>query len=136
MTIRRENKISVTDITSEGFWLHTCSRRYYVSFEKHPYFLGASVEEIQQVTICREHVSWEALEIDLCTKYIEQPKRGTYLGFSKKQLERLYKYNKEQIEKGGKPYENARLLDFPYWRELNKNHEVKYNTKKGGKYEV
>ena len=131
-----ESMVEITKITEDGFWIRVFVKEYFrrkklgkkpkdyfVSFEFHPHFFGATEEEIRQVRVddwyCCLH--WDMLEtgFELCN--IGKPKSGRYYGFSKKHLERLKKYNDEQIAKGKKPWLNDRLNDFPYWREINEN---------------
>jgi len=126
----------VLSITDKGFWIRVYSKEYFrrkrlgkkpkeyfVSFEFHPHFLGATEEEIRQIKISGYfgYVSWETLQtgFELCN--IGKLKRGRYHGFTKQQLERLKKYNDDQIAKGGTPWLDDRLLDFPYWKELEKH---------------
>ena len=69
-----ENKykkiVSVSQITTEGFWLHTYKGDYYVSREKFHWFKGASDKEIQDVVVilCAYDnndvgLEWESLDL-------------------------------------------------------------------------
>jgi len=125
----------VTKITNNGCWLRVFSKEYFqkkklgnkpkdyfLSFEMYPHFLGASEAEIKQVAIFYSMLEWAALDVHMGIDDIERVKlkRGTYYGFTPKQLERLKKYNDKQVATGGKPWLHDRLLDFEYWREINK----------------
>ena len=62
--------VRVSQITADGFWLHTYKGNHYVSREKFPWFKGASDKEIQDVTVllCRydendNGLEWSSLDL-------------------------------------------------------------------------
>ena len=66
-----KRKVSVSQITAEGFWLHTYKGNHYVSREKFSWFKGASDNEIQDITVflCVYDdkdvgLHWESLDLD------------------------------------------------------------------------
>ena len=125
--------VEVMSITTDGFLLRLFSKdyfrekrlgskpkKYFVSFEQYPHFLGVPEEVIRQVTITYDHLQWKEIDVDLFINDFEKPnRRGVYLGFTEGQLDRLKKYNDKQVAKGGKPWLHDRLFDFPYWRKIN-----------------
>ena len=124
-----EAKVEVTRITAKGCWLRIFPKDYYLSFDRYPHFLGASDEEIKQVTIIGNTLEWEALDMHIGIESIERDKPNTHLGFTKKQLERLKKYNDAQIANGGKPWLSDRLLDFEHWIQLTQPAETGQKNK-------
>ena len=87
----KNTKVEVTDITANGCRLRFRSKDYDISFVgSHPYFLGASVDEIKQVTLLGgDTFQWESLDIYLDVDNFEHPRRYPYLMLSKEQLERI-----------------------------------------------
>ena len=123
MTKRKNNRVEVSDITEEGCWLHIFAKKYfaaregiesvkklYLSFRKYPYFLGASHNDIKNITLVYDELHWKSLGIDLgiCDierfEYEKDDADEMYLLFTKEQLKRLRRYNEEQIAKGGTPW--------------------------------
>ena len=90
---RNDTEVKVTDITAEGCWLRVRSENHYISFvDSHVYFLGASVEEIQNVKLhCGKFLRWEALDVDLEIDNFLYPERYPYIGLTKEQLARVRK---------------------------------------------
>jgi len=131
-----DRMVEVMSIAEDGFWLRVyekeyftrkrmgCEpREYFVSFERFPWFLGATDDEIRQVTVsawfCGLH--WRVLDVDFELSHLEKQSRNwfRYMCFTYAQLDRLKKYNDEQKAKGGKQWLNERLCDFEYWRQIN-----------------
>ena len=127
---RKNNRVEVSNITPEGCDLHIYAERYFadkgyvsangenvsskimhLSFEKFPHFFGVSGEAIQQVTLTYSHLSWEALDIDLGIECLEcdEYNDDEFLIFTREQLKRLNRYNKEQAKKNGKQW-NSELV--------------------------
>jgi len=89
---KRRSAVKVIDVTASGFTLCTFNRVFYVSRDIFAWFLGATHQEIQTVTLipcmCNDpshctcnsdhpgdHFRWELLDVDLCSadfEYTEQ----------------------------------------------------------------
>jgi len=122
----------VTSITAKGIWVRAFSkdyfrkaklgkkpRDYFLPFTKFPHFLGATEDEIKQVTLVYCDLRWKLLDVAIELAYFDNPRRYPLIMFSNAQLDRLKKYNDEQVAKGGKPWFKKRLLDYAYWRKIN-----------------
>ena len=118
---KAKSNVKVINVTPSECTVIFYENTFRLSFDDYPWFFGASVEEIQQVNEFADTVEWEALDVHLSVDSMKQLDPNKYLGFTKEQLDRLKKYNDEQIKNGKPPYSNARLLDFPYWRQINEN---------------
>ncbi|MDO5566675.1 MAG: hypothetical protein Q4G59_08460 [Planctomycetia bacterium] len=70
--------VTVSDITEEGFWVHTPSKDYYPKRDK--CFKNATDEEIRDVHITLDvrnkpegdYLDWRTLDIQMHTNYIEK----------------------------------------------------------------
>jgi hypothetical protein len=78
--------VRVSEITTEGFWVHTPKKDYFISRKEFTWFVTATDEEIQDVVIYPapedddyfandhgDHLRWKSLDIDLGTHTIEHP---------------------------------------------------------------
>ena len=62
--------VSVSQITANGFWLHTYKKDFYVSRDNFPWFKNATDVEVQDVEVCLcvyddqdETVHWRSLDL-------------------------------------------------------------------------
>ncbi|MDR0327082.1 MAG: DUF4160 domain-containing protein [Planctomycetaceae bacterium] len=75
--------VSATEITMDGFWIHSPKKDYYISRKEFTWFVTATEEEIRDVVIYPysydndtdhgDHLRWKSLDIDLGTHTIEHP---------------------------------------------------------------
>ena len=87
-------EIKISDITAEGFKLHTFNKDFYIARDLFAWFLGATHREIQDVTLypcpcdnplectCKcpsdhpgDHFRWESLDLDFCTGDFNKPEQ-------------------------------------------------------------
>ena len=106
---KRRREVKVSDVTAEGFCLHTFNRDYYVRREDFPWFKDATQREIQDVRLfpCGyddptdspkrgDVLRWELLDVDLCTNTFEYPDRFKVLVPSVRGVIRLDLFNDEK----------------------------------------
>jgi hypothetical protein len=97
-TQRNAIKAEVTDIMPEGCWVRVCSKDYYLSFvDRYPQLLGASEEELKQITVSRneygyELLRWDALDVEI---YADVEIFSGFIRFTKEQAERVRKATKQ-----------------------------------------
>ena len=88
---RFNTSVKVSQITSDGFWLHLPKESYYISRAKYPWFKDATHREIQDVRLrpsrleheddCDGFVEfgdklrWEALDLDFGTNSFKNPEK-------------------------------------------------------------
>ena len=73
--------VTTSEITLEGFWVHTHNRDYYLTRKKYPWFKDATDEEIRDVFFILaedndEHgdmLFWRTIGIDFDMESIEKP---------------------------------------------------------------
>jgi len=64
----------VTNIDRFGFWLLVCDKEYFLPYEQFPWFRTATVDQILNVQLLnRDHLFWQALDVDLCLESLEAP---------------------------------------------------------------
>lgn len=75
---KRKMKVSVSEITAEGFWLHTYKGDHYVSREKYHWFKDATDAEIQDVRVLLclydkndNALEWSSLDLHFRIKFFE-----------------------------------------------------------------
>ena len=93
---RHNEKVEITDITAVGCWLRMRKKNYYLSFvDRFPQFLGATEEELKQVTVCHnevdnEYLRWDMLNFEFYPYNEFSPYRSNRK-LTKKQAERIRK---------------------------------------------
>ena len=60
-----KDKIAVTSITEDGFWIAINATEYFCPFEVYYWFRNAKHEDIKNVVGNAESLHWEVLDIDL-----------------------------------------------------------------------
>ena len=101
--------VCVLNITEEGFDLFIRGRKYFVSREVFPWFVGASNDEILDIELFSDQggrgdwIHWETLDVDLWELDFEQLylKQNPIRMLTKDQWERLEKF---RGEKPSRPY--------------------------------
>ena len=90
---RNDVAVEVSDITKEGYWICVKSKNHYISFvDGHPYFLGATEEEIRDVKLCPDNsLRWDTLDVDVAIDSFYHPELYSYIGLTPQQLKRVRK---------------------------------------------
>lgn len=71
---RNTSKVEVQNISRHGIWLFVQSKEYFLSFKNYPWFKGASVSEILDVSLLHgHHLYWSELDVDLKLASLENP---------------------------------------------------------------
>ena len=66
----------VTNIETQGFWLWTDNREYFVSFTDYPAFLDATIAQIHHVqTLSPGQLYWPDLDVDIEVDALDNPER-------------------------------------------------------------
>ena len=73
---RSTSPAEVTNVSPHGFWLFVGERELFVSFKEFPWFIDASIREIDHVELpSAHHLYWPDLDIDLAVESIEHPEK-------------------------------------------------------------
>ena len=68
------NKAAVTSISRQGIILSVNGHEYYLPYDKYPWFKRAAVDDVFNVKLLgKEHIRWEALDIDLSLSILLHP---------------------------------------------------------------
>ena len=68
------NKAEVTSISRQGIILWVKGHEYYLPYDKYPWFKRAAVDDVFNVKLLgKEHIRWEALDIDLSLSILLHP---------------------------------------------------------------
>lgn len=68
--------VLVQNISPHGIWLLLQDKEFFMSFEKFPWFLRATIEQIYQVEIFHgHHLHWPALDIDVDVDALCNPEK-------------------------------------------------------------
>ena len=66
--------VEVTNMDRFGLWILVQEKEYFLSYEEHPWFKNAKVDQVLNVQLLREdHLNWPDLDVDLCIESLEQP---------------------------------------------------------------
>ncbi len=69
-----KNKIEVQNISSHGLWILAEDTEYFLPFNKYPWFLTATIEQILKVDLFHgHHLHWPMLDIDLDIDALKHP---------------------------------------------------------------
>jgi len=118
--IKHVKAVKVSNITEEGFWVHTYLKNYYISRILFPWFLGATDNEIRDVELLTQHrhdedgnhydrndehwdiLYWKSLNVDIGTLSISYPQLLSF-EWKVKQLEnpKLTEQFDAEIQKRG-----------------------------------
>lgn len=64
----------ITDISPFGIWLLVNGKEYFLGFDEFPWFRGASLKDVFQVTLeSPDHLRWANLDVDLALESIKDP---------------------------------------------------------------
>lgn len=70
------SKLSVRNISDEGFWIALAEEELFVPFDRFPWFRGTSIEKLAHVELPHAgHLYWPDLDIDLAVESIRYPDR-------------------------------------------------------------
>ena len=66
--------VEVSQISPNGIWLLVKGTEYFLSYDRCPWFMDATVAQIHHVRILRDdHLRWPDLDIDLHLDSLENP---------------------------------------------------------------
>ena len=73
---RREQVVSVENITRWGIWLYVKGVEYYLDYENYPWFRKATLSAVQNVRLERgSYLRWPDLDVDLELDCLRDPDR-------------------------------------------------------------
>ena len=62
-------------ITQFGLWLCFYDEEFFLSYEDHPFFKNATINNIYHVELLhKEHLHWPELDVDLSTTILKNPR--------------------------------------------------------------
>jgi len=68
------SKPEITNISEHGFWIFLQNKEYFLPFDNYPWFKDATVSQISDVELIRNHhLYWPKLDVDLTTEILENP---------------------------------------------------------------
>jgi len=67
-------EVEVQNIGPQGIWLLVRDREYFLSHQDFPWFKEAKLSDILEVELCRDHLHWTKLDVDLEIEALENPK--------------------------------------------------------------
>ncbi|MCE9623850.1 MAG: DUF2442 domain-containing protein [Deltaproteobacteria bacterium] len=67
-------EVEVQNIGPQGIWLLVRDREYFLSHRDFPWFKEAKLSDILEVELCRDHLHWAKLDVDLEIEALENPK--------------------------------------------------------------
>jgi hypothetical protein len=74
ITGKNTSEAQVVDISPLGIWLNVNAVEYFLPYSEFPWFKQARVEDVFDVRIeGKDHLRWEALDVDLSLESIENP---------------------------------------------------------------
>ena len=79
--------VEVQNISAHGFWIFVepTAREYFLPFSEFPWFKQATVEDILNVELERDHIlHWPKLDVDLDLCQLDEPKRYPLIAREKK----------------------------------------------------
>lgn len=73
---KNTSAVEVSNISAHGFWLLIGEREHFVDFDRNPWFKNATVAQILQVQLLREHhLYWPDLDVDLELESLAMPEK-------------------------------------------------------------
>jgi hypothetical protein len=76
ISARKPSKLEVLSVSPHGIWLYVAGTEYLLSYDQHPWFLEANVNEIFDVRlVASNHLWWPALDVDLHIDSLAHPDR-------------------------------------------------------------
>ena len=64
----------IQNISRHGMWLLIGNKEFFVSFERYPWFLSASINDVYAVELSHgKHLHWSELDIDIELAALENP---------------------------------------------------------------
>ncbi len=72
----RATSAEVSHISPFGVWVLVAGREFFLSYDKFPWFRGATVAQIHEVELQHgDHLRWPALDVDLDLERMANPER-------------------------------------------------------------
>ena len=65
-----KDKIEITVVSEDGFWITINDFEYFCPFDKFPWFRGAAPDDIRDVLGNADDLTWDYLDIDLAGSFI------------------------------------------------------------------
>jgi hypothetical protein len=69
-------QVEVVQISAHGVWLWVSGAEYFLGYDRHPWFLNATVRQIHNVRLLHgRHLHWPDLDVDVEIDSLEHPDR-------------------------------------------------------------
>ena len=82
-------------ITQFGLWLYLHDEEFFLTYQDHPYFKEATLNDIYNVELHHQsHLHWPELDVDLNVSILKSPHHFPRIAYKKTAGKRQLVYNK------------------------------------------